>query len=149
MNKPNTVPKANPTDIAVSLRLMTGRLHRRLRQNTEVPISPTALSALGAVAAAGRLTVGHLADRERVKPPTMTSMIGRLESRGLVEREGDATDHRLTWVRATSAGKDLLLASRTQKNLYLERLLSRLDGPELAAAQIAVAAIGRLLELED
>lgn len=143
-----TSSKADLLEVGAALRLLAGRLNRRLRQNTDVPVGVTALSALSAVLSRGPLTVGQLAERERVRPPTMTSMVAGLEARGLLTRRSDDSDRRLSWLECTEQGRDLVLASRTQGNLYLSRLLIRLTPLELDAVRTAVTALSRLLESE-
>lgn len=136
-------------EVAAALRLVSARLNRRLRQSTDVPISPSALSTLSSLVNRGPLTLGQLAEMERVRPPTMTSMVSGLESRALVSRLKDPNDRRLIWLKATAEGERLIRSSRTQKNLYLARLLASLSPAELIATRLAASALGRLLEDED
>ena len=59
-------------DIAARLRLSATRLARRLRQESNSGLTPSQLSALAAVSNAGAVTLGELADHERVAPPSIT-----------------------------------------------------------------------------
>ena len=53
------------------------------------------------------LKVGELADRLGVEPPTVTRMLGRMESCGFVERRSDPTDARSFRVYLTEKGHAL------------------------------------------
>jgi DNA-binding MarR family transcriptional regulator len=53
------------------------------------------------------LRVGELADRLCVEPPTITKMLRRLESCGLVERRADPEDARSLRVYLTGSGRAL------------------------------------------
>src|SRR5436190_23893425 len=84
--------------LAQSLRLAVMRLARRLRQQSEPDITPSMLSALSTIERHGPMTLSELAAYERVQPPTITSVLGRLESAGLIARDTDVDDRRVSWV---------------------------------------------------
>src|SRR2546421_2454037 len=115
--------------LAASLRLAVARLARRLRQQAETGISPSMFSALSTIERHGPLTLSDLAAHERIQPPTVTSIVGRLETGGLVEREIDAEDRRVSRLSLSKQGTRLLEAARSKKTAYLAKRLARL-GPE-------------------
>ena len=83
----STAPSADvDRELVVQLRLAVMRLARRLRQQTEGEITASQLSALSSVDRLGPLSLGALAAVERVRPPTLTRIVGRLEAAGLVVR---------------------------------------------------------------
>src|SRR5437867_8374777 len=84
-------PIAVDIDLAPRLRLALTRLGRRLRQQSDGDVTATMLSALSSVDRLGPLTLGELAAAERVQPPTITRVAGRLEERGLVQRSEEHT----------------------------------------------------------
>src|ERR1700730_10127182 len=119
------------------LRMVVTRLGRRLRQQGESAASPTQLAALATIERDGPLTLGTLAAIERVRPPTITAAVGRLEEQGLVHRRIDARDRRVARVAITSHGRRLLAESRSRKTAYLERQLAALsadDGATISRA---------------
>jgi DNA-binding MarR family transcriptional regulator len=136
-------------ELAARLRLGVMRLARRLRQQAEHDVTPSMLSAMSSLDRLGPVTLGHLAEVERVQPPTLTRIVARLEERSLVTREVDETDHRVTRVRLSRRGKDLVHRARSRKDAYLATLLGRLSPAELAALETAVGAIERMLEEEE
>jgi DNA-binding MarR family transcriptional regulator len=133
-------------NLATRLRLAVTRLARRLRQQTESPISPTQQSALATIEHEGPLTLGELAAVEQVQPPTITAAVGRLQEQGLVTRTGDTVDRRVARVEITPAGNRLLEQSRSRKNAYLERRLRGLSAGDRATLEAAADILERLLE---
>ncbi|HUF83085.1 MAG TPA: MarR family transcriptional regulator [Acidimicrobiia bacterium] len=128
------------------LRLAVTRLARRLRQQAEAPISPTQAAALATIDRRGPLTLGELAELERVQPPTVTAAVGRLEEQGLVDRERDPEDRRVSRVQVTPAGRKLLRETRSRKSAYLERRIAELSARDRATLERAAAVLERLLE---
>ena len=134
------VTLTEPTDAvarAGRLRLSVTRLARLLRQQSDAGLSPSQLSALAAIEQHGPVTLGALADHERVAPPSVTKVVAKLEAAGLVRRELDAEDRRIAWVSTTADGNAVLAKLRQRKTAWLAARLARLDDDErrrLAAA---------------
>ena len=114
-------------DIAARLRLSATRLARRLRQESNAGLSPSQQSALAVIANHGPLTLGALADHERVAPPTITKVVSKLECDGLVTRTPDPADRRVCRVAISPAGDALLEESRRRKTAWLTARISQLD----------------------
>jgi DNA-binding MarR family transcriptional regulator len=133
-------------DLPERLRLVVTRLARRLRQQAEAPISPTQSAALATVDRRGPLTLGELAEIERVQPPTITAAVRRLEEQGLVERHQDPEDRRVARVQVTRAGRKLLSETRSRTSAYLERRVAGLSTRDRATLERAAAILERLLE---
>jgi DNA-binding MarR family transcriptional regulator len=136
-------------ELVVQLRLAVMRLARRLRQQTEGEITASQLSALASLNRLGPLSLGALAAVERVRPPTMTRIVGHLESAGLVVRRPAPGDRRSAEVELSPAGRELLDRSRTRKDAYLAERLATLAPTEVAVLRQAAAALERLLEADD
>ena len=71
--------------MAGRLRLSATRLARRLRQQADTGLSPSQLSALATIRTHGPLTLGALAEHERVAPPSVTKVVAKLEAAGWVD----------------------------------------------------------------
>lgn len=136
-------------ELVVQLRLAVMRLARRLRQQTEGEITASQLSALASLNRLGPLTLGALAAVERVRPPTVTRIVGHLEAAGLVVRRPAPGDRRSAQVELSPAGRELLDRSRTRKDAYLAERLATLAPAEVAVLRQAAAALERLLEADD
>jgi DNA-binding MarR family transcriptional regulator len=132
--------------LAASLRLAVMRLARRLRQQAEADLTPSMLSALSTIERSGPITLSELAAAERVRPPTITTIVGRLESAGLVNREIDPSDRRVSRVSLSPRGIRLIEATRSRKNAYLARRLARLDAEERSTLERAARILERLME---
>lgn len=134
------------TELAGRLRLAVTRLARLMRQQTDTGLSPTLLAALATVEAAGPLTLGELACREQVAPPTITKAVTGLEEQGLLSRAVDPGDRRVVRVEITPAGRKLLERARTRKNAWLDRRLGALHPEDLRRLFDAIEALERLTE---
>lgn len=132
--------------IAGRLRLSATRLARRLRQEAQTGLSPSQLSALAAVDSHGPLTLGALADHERVAPPTITRVVAKLEADGFLARRRDADDRRVTRVVVTPKGRTLLNASRRRKTEWLSTRLEELDDDQRARLAAALDTLDALTE---
>src|SRR5688500_5429141 len=119
-----TVPTtAVPETVALAarLRLAVVRLARKLRQEAEPGITSSMLSALSSLERLGPLTMGELGGAEQVSGPTITRVANALVEAGLVAREADPTDRRVTWVRVTADGARLLERARRRQGAYLAK----------------------------
>lgn len=125
-------------------RLHSAAIHllRRLRRHDAAAgLSAPRLSALSVVVFAGPLTLGELAAAEQVRPPTMTRLVSALESLGLVVREADADDGRLTRIRATPRGRALLMRGRARRVAALTEQLRALEPADRAALDGALRTL--------
>jgi DNA-binding MarR family transcriptional regulator len=146
---PATTAPALAADIAPGLGRSIARLARRLRQQDDGGLSPTLSAALWTIAREGPLSLGELAARERVAPPSVTKIVGKLEARGLVERRADEADRRVWRVTATTAGRDHLESSRRRRNAWFTDQLAGLDAPALERLAAAVDVLEGLTTAPD
>ena len=137
-------PVSVPT-LAARLRPAITRTARRMRQEAG-GLTPTLAAALATVECHGPLTPSELAERERVKRPTATRLVARLESEGLVERAADPADRRSSLISATPAGRELLRTMRGRKDAFLARRLRALGPEDRAALERAVVVLEHLLD---
>jgi DNA-binding MarR family transcriptional regulator len=139
--------EASP-ELSARLRLAIARTARRLRQEAGGDLSPSLASALATIERHGPLTPSELAEHERVRRPTATRIVARLEEAGLVERASDPSDGRMSLVSASADGRALLRRMRTRKDAYLSRRLRDLEAKEVAALERATEVLERMLEGE-
>jgi DNA-binding MarR family transcriptional regulator len=131
--------------VADRLHTVAIRLLRQLRgQDVQSGLSGPRLSALSVVVFGGPVTLGQLAAAEQVRPPTMTRLVRALEAEGLVQRKTDASDGRITWVRATAQGKRVLLEGKRRRVVALADRLGMLAAEDRAVVRRAVAALETL-----
>lgn len=134
--------------LADALRLVTGRLARRLRQQSLGHLTPSQRSVLASLDQRGPLRMGELARIENITPPSLTGIVARLADRGLVTRTDDPGDARSTVVAITDDGLADLGASRREKTAFLATRIARLDEEERRLLWRAVAVLDRLVTQE-
>jgi DNA-binding MarR family transcriptional regulator len=144
-----TVRPADVAEMAARLRLSATRLARRLRQQADSGFTLTQLSALAVIDGHGPLTLGALAELERVAPPSITKVVTKLEAEGLVERAIDPGDRRVTYVTTTKAGRELLAESRRRKTTWLTARIRELPADEQARLADALDVLDHLTSLDD
>ncbi len=133
-------------ELAQSLRLSIARLARLLRQQDRTDHGATLTAALASVARHGGPTHGELAAIEQVAPPTITAVVGKMETLGLVTRETDPVDRRVTRIRPTSAGLDLLADTRNRRTEWLQKQMNGLTATELATLDAAADVLAKLTD---
>jgi DNA-binding MarR family transcriptional regulator len=136
------------TDVATRLRLAITRTARRLRQEAGEDLSPSLAAALATVERHGPLAPSRLAEIERVKRPTATRILTRLEEAGLVERERDPRDGRGVLVTISDEGRRTLRRMRSRKTTYLARRLRELPPEDAELLDRAADVLDRLLREE-
>ncbi len=119
--------------LAADLRLVVTRMARRLRQHAGGGRSPSQLAMLATIERRGPMTLGELAAAEQVQPPTVTSVVARLEEGGLVVRTTHERDRRVSVVAVTPAGVGYLRESRRAKEAFLARKLAAMSDEDRAA----------------
>jgi DNA-binding MarR family transcriptional regulator len=135
--------------LAARLRIAVTRLHRCLRQQADAGLTPSQASALAGVEQLGSPTLGELATREAVQPPSMTRIVGGLEVLGHVTRIVDASDRRVARITITRSGEAVLRHIRSLKNAFLAERVADLDPTERAALGDLTALLERLVDGDD
>jgi len=131
MERSVTTERATADDLAARLRDAITRLNRRVRQARPVgDLTFSQLSALTSLQLAGALTPRELADVERVQPPTMTKIVGKLEDLGLVVRTPHPTDGRQVILAPTEQGRAVYAQFERERNEWLARHLAELAPSE-------------------
>jgi DNA-binding MarR family transcriptional regulator len=135
---------AEPAEIAARLRLSATRLARQLRQKADAGLTPSQLSALAVISHHEPLTLGELAEHERVAPPSVTKIVAKLESEGLVTRTPDPTDRRVANVATTAAGSALIAESRRRKTAWLTARIQDLTPDQQARLAAALDVLDEI-----
>jgi len=132
--------------LAARLRVAVTRLHRSLRQQAGEGLTPSQASALAGVARLGSPTLGALAARESVQPPSMTRIVGGLEELGHVTRVADPSDRRVVRITLTPSGEAVLGRNRSLKDAFLAERVASLGPSERAALADLTALLERLVD---
>jgi DNA-binding MarR family transcriptional regulator len=142
-----TLSPPSPDDagaLAAQLRVSATRLARQLRQQSDTGLSPSQISALTTIECHGPLTLGALAERERVAPPTITKVVAKLQADGLVRRAVDGHDRRISHLTTTDEGDALLAESRRRRDLWLAAGIEDLDADQRARLAAALDVLDAL-----
>jgi DNA-binding MarR family transcriptional regulator len=124
------------TRVSLLTRLLAGQLSGELSR-TEVGLLNT-LSG-------GPRRITELAELERLKQPTMTVLVQRLEQQGLVSRERHANDGRVVLVNLTPAGSVALEDCRAQARAALSAYLAEMPDEQVEALAAATETLAHLV----
>ena len=142
----STGKRADSEATAESLHSAAIHLLRRLRQaDAASGLNSARLSALSVIVFGGPITLGHLANAEQVRPPTMTRIVNALEAKSLVTKTASASDRRTIHLSATMKGKRLLLAARRRRIRSLARQIAILRPHDQKNLHGAVGILNDLL----
>jgi DNA-binding MarR family transcriptional regulator len=149
MTSAQRVDTDGQTDLAARLRLVVGRLHRRIRIDGRESIPPLQLSALVTVEQHGPLRLSELARREAVTAPTMSRVLAALDDQGLVIRTPDPSDARGVRIVLSEEGAARLAEVRSHRTALVARRLARLDADQRQILEAAIPALEALLVDDD
>ena len=91
-------------------------------------------------------TVSELANRERVRLPSMTAIVNQMEAEGLVTKGPDPADRRCVRIALTPAGVSAAQAARAARTEWFATRLDQLSASEVAAISRALPALEHLVE---
>jgi DNA-binding MarR family transcriptional regulator len=95
----------------------------------------------------GPRRITELAELERLKQPTMTVLVQRLEQQGLVRRERRSDDGRVVLVDLTQAGSAALEEYRAQASAALGACLAEMPDEQVEALAAATETLAQLVTL--
>lgn len=117
--------------LSADLRVALMRIVRRLRaEKSDADITDSQYAVLGLLDVKGPMTAASLAALERIRPPSMTRIVGSLLEAGLVERAAHPDDGRAQLVTLTPAGRDAVAETRRRRDEWLCRQLSQLSAED-------------------
>src|SRR4051812_28450339 len=138
--------RAIEPDLASQLDRSLAQLTQVVRASAHRGRSLGALLVLRRLDDEGPQRITDLAVAELVAQPTMTVLVRRLESDGLVRKTRDAADARAVRVEITDAGRAELAEVRAARAEVMRSRLERLDDGARAALAAALPALDQLLK---
>ncbi|MCW3008849.1 MAG: MarR family transcriptional regulator [Solirubrobacterales bacterium] len=136
---------AATAELAHELRETVGRLVRRVRLEPGPPVPR--MIVLGRLDRGGPASTSDLAAAERMRPQSMAQTVRDLEQAGLVSRRPDPDDGRRAFVELTVEGRELLRATRAQRETWLGEALDReLSARERRLLREALVLLGRVAD---
>jgi DNA-binding MarR family transcriptional regulator len=136
-------------ELAEELHRVLSRLVLFYRRGDTTPVAtghltPAQRSILFALSGEGPIRMVELAAHERVRRPTITVAIRRMEKLGLVQRSRDARDLRAVLVDITPRGLAVLRQSLINRRAALVARLGELTETDLETLGKALAPLERL-----
>jgi DNA-binding MarR family transcriptional regulator len=133
-------------DVSSHLLTRASLLTRLLASQLGGELSRTELGLLSTLSGGPR-RITELAELERLKQPTMTLLVQRLEQQGLVTRERHADDGRVVLVNLTEAGSVALEDYRAQARATLSAYLAEIPDEQVEALAAATETLAQLVTL--
>ena len=133
-------------DLADELDARLAALYRMLRRRGGAQMSRTAASVLAILRDTGPRRITELAELEAVTQPTVTTLVGRLERDGFVQRAPDPDDARAVRVHLTESGLERLEAMHAARTAVLEARLATFTADERAALAAALPVLRKLTQ---
>jgi DNA-binding MarR family transcriptional regulator len=147
-DRPSDPEAARASALAAELRVLSGKLKRRLREEAhsgDLTLSQT--SVLSRLEREGPATVTTLARAEGVRPQSMGATVSDLEAAGLVSGAPDPADGRQTILSLTTACREMIKASRAAREDWLFRAIrTKLAQSEQEALATGVELLKRLVD---
>jgi len=131
------------TDDALRLQHAVVVTARRLARERHAGLTPMQVSLLGSLDAE-QVTVGELARRHGVRPPTVSRFLTWALSEGLVHRAPNPSDRRSRLYSASPRATALLRTARARHDRWLDGGMATLTAPELATLRSAGALLEQL-----
>lgn len=132
---------------ATDFRMATFRLARRLRAERAVDSMSDGLFAVIAnLSFYGPHTLGDLAARERVSPPSMNRSVNCLEESDYVTRTPDPADRRRVIIDLTPTGRDVVAETIRRRDAWLEAAFDELSPEERDVLHRAADIMTRVAE---
>jgi DNA-binding MarR family transcriptional regulator len=138
---------AHAADVARDLKVVFGRLRRRLREVADADdLTPSQASALSRLLRTGPDTASGLASADGVRPQSMAATLAPLEQRGFVRRDQDPDDGRRQLVSLTDAGRERAEGTRQAREEWLTRALQEYTEAERRTIADALTLLDKLTE---
>lgn len=115
--------RANLALVALRRILRATDLNARLLAR-ESGLTPSQLVVLQIVSAEGKVLPGKVARDMQLTQATVTALVGKLVTAGLVSRRRDTEDRRRIWIELTAAGQERLAQS---PDLLQDRFANNFD----------------------
>jgi MarR family transcriptional regulator, transcriptional regulator for hemolysin len=112
--------------------VLAARLHRlRSAQHlSAIGLFPGQERALQTLALEGEMSMGELATKLRVRPPTVSKTVARLSLQGLITRGSGSADGRVVRVKLTVEGQALATKVDGLSDVLEQELAGDLDGKD-------------------
>lgn len=116
-------------------------LHVLSAQLTELGLTGSEMNALAHLAGGRGRTVSELSVAAGSRPTTLTSVLDRLEGRGLITRGSAPRDRRLVLIELTATGREAAATIRAAIDGLERQALGSLSAGEIAGLRAGLQAL--------
>ncbi len=145
----DTTPEAAPdatADLPGRLGVAVQMLAHAGKLGGRGDLTPTRLTTLAVLSAAGPMRMGSLAHRLGVQVSTMSRIVDIMVASGWVERRPDEADHRACVIAITGDGGALIDKVRQDNATRLADCVARLAPADLAVLEAALPILEKLAQ---
>jgi DNA-binding MarR family transcriptional regulator len=135
------------SEIASSLRLAISMLHKGLRKELtdSTGYSMTELETIGHLFKTEKMLPTELARETRITTQSMSQILSKLESQGVIVKTPAQTDKRKVYISITEFGTELIKRTQYERDLWLiEGFEQSLDKKELELLEKALPILYKL-----
>ena len=139
------------TELSASLRAFVSALHKGLRKqlySTEA-YSMTELETIRHLAKNTSLLPSELAALTRIKTQSMSQILNKLETNGLIKRINSTEDKRKVFISLTDSGIKLVEQARYDRDEWLKDLIENsLNENDKELLSNAIPVLNKLIEIK-
>ena len=136
-----------PLKLSSSLRMAVAALHKGLRKQASYTssYSMTELETIGFISRNNDILASELASLTRITTQSMSQILKKFESQGLITRTGSPDDKRKVHIALTAAGEKLVKQNRYERDAFLQkRIETLLTDKEVALLEKVVPILDKL-----
>jgi DNA-binding MarR family transcriptional regulator len=140
------------TQLTSSLRMAVAALHKALRRQTShiSSYSMTELETISLIQRNHSILASELAVRTRITTQSMSQILKKLETQGLIGRTGSEDDKRKAHISLTPAGEKLVKQNRYERDVFLQkRIETLLTAKEVALLEKVVPILDKLAAVDE
>ena len=146
-------PLEKAKQVAEIVRLFR-QMNRYMRRDSpdvwiDLTLTVPQLKSLFFIANEGTTNLRKLATALKVTPSNVTGIVDRLFQQGLVSRQENPEDRRVSLLKLTEHGEGIVENLRERRTSYLSRVVSRLHSNELSLLEKGFAAMVRVAQEEE
>lgn len=148
--------KADSTQLGTALDFLRllwavdhGLQRRSKRMEVEIGVTGMQRTIIRLIGRYPDIAAGRLAELVHVHPSTLTGVLKRLVERGIIKRERDANDARISRFTLLVPGQNIDATQAGTVEAAVRRALSRMPAESLAAARTVLAAVAEELARAD
>jgi len=138
-------------ELASALRTAISRINRKLRKhmNAMGGLSISEIDSLSFLYNNGSLSPTGLADLHQIKGQSMSEIITRLKTLGLIDKQVSDTDKRKFDITLTRSGRQMVEQTREERDEWLSRAIAKnLTDQEKKILAESVSILGKLSEVQ-